>query len=274
MWTTEAKFIANAYGLRNRMAILAETPGHESFERRIYAHYSLIASILGYAAAHGKEMQEICRAADREVVETVRSKAESGELRNWVAGKYESYGKVDILMYRERNISEIIPGTSVRAKIPSHMLKAPELIKGVEFMAKPVGTLDARVPRGYLLPAELADVADKLRTHGLRVDVLAKPVKASGEEFVIDRVVQGRGGGSPPFKLEGAFAASAAREFPAGTFRVDLAQPLANLAFYCLEPQAADGFVGWGVFENWFKSVGADKRSVVYPVYKYFKIIE
>ena len=49
MWTTEAKFIANAYGLRNRMAILAETPGHESFERRIYAHYSLIASILGYA---------------------------------------------------------------------------------------------------------------------------------------------------------------------------------------------------------------------------------
>ena len=65
-------------------------PGHESFERRIYAHYALIAEILDYAAAHGKEMQEICRAADREVVEAVRSKAESGELRNWVAGKYES----------------------------------------------------------------------------------------------------------------------------------------------------------------------------------------
>ena len=78
----------------------------------------------------------------------------------------------------------------------------------------------------------------------------------------------------PPFKLEGAFAASASKEFPAGTFRVDLAQPLANLAFYCLEPQAADGFVGWGVFESWLKSVGSDKRSVVYPVYKYFKIKE
>ena len=75
-------------------------------------------------------------------------------------------------------------------------------------------------------------------------------------------------------KLEGGFAASPLKEFPAGTFRVDMAQPLANLAFYCLEPQAADGFVGWGVFEDWFNSVGADKRSVVYPVYKYFKIIE
>jgi len=274
LWTTEAKFIANAYGLRSRMAILAETPGHESFERRIYAHYSLIASILSYASTHGKEMQDVCRAADREIVEAIKARAESGELRNWVAGKYESYGKVDILMYKDRNISELIPGTSVRARIPAHMLKAPELVKGVEFMAKPAGTLAARVPRGYLLPAELDFVAEKLRTHGLRVDVLTKPVKVSGEEFVVDRIVQGRGGGSAPVKIEGGFAASANREFPAGTFRVDLAQPLANVAFYCLEPQAADGFVGWGVFDDWFKLAGADKRTVAYPVFKYFKIKE
>ena len=61
---------------------------------------------------------------------------------------------------------------------------------------------------------------------------------------------------------------------PDGTFRVDLAQPCANAAFYCLEPQAADGFAGWGVFDAYFKSVGADKHSIVYPVYKYFKILE
>ncbi len=274
MWTTEAKFIANAYGLRNRMAILAETPGHEGFERRIYAHYALINGILAFAAAHGKEMQEVCRAADREVVEAVKTKAESGQLKNWVAGKYGSYGKVDILIYKDRNASGIIPGTSVRAKMPDHMLKAPELVKGVEFMAKPVGTIEARMPRGYLLPADLSDVADKLRTHGVRVEVLAKPVKASGEEFVIDKVVVGRGGGSAPIRIEGAFAPSPAKDFPVGTFKVDLAQPLANLAFYCLEPQAADGFVGWGVFDAWFRTVGADKRSVVYPVYKYFKLAE
>ena len=274
MWTTEAKFVANAYGLRNRMTILAETPGHEGFERRIYAHYALMAAVLDYAAAHGAEMREICKAADREVVEAVRAKAETGDLKNWVAGKYGSYGKVDILMYKDRNVSELIPGTSVRAKIPAHMLRAPELIKGVEFMAKPVGTVEAKMPRGYLIPAELDDVAEKLRTHNVKVEVLTKPIKVSGEEFVIDRVIQGRGGNAPPLKLEGGFASSPVKEFPAGTFRVDLAQPCANAAFYCLEPQAADGFVGWGVFDAWFKSAGADKRSIVYPVYKYFKILE
>jgi hypothetical protein len=274
MWTTEAKFVANAYGLRNRMTILAETPGHEGFERRIYAHYALMAEVLEFAAAHGTEMREICKAADREVVEAVKAKAESGELKNWVAGRYESYGKVDVLMYKDRNVSELIPGTSVRAKIPAPMLKAPELIKGLEFMAKPVGTVEAKMPRGYLIPAELDDVAEKLRAHNVKVEVLAKPIKVAGEEFVIDRVIQGRGGNAPPLRLTGGFAPSPLKEFPAGTFRVDLAQPAANVAFYCLEPQAADGFVGWGVFDAYFKSVGADKRSIVYPVYKYFKILD
>ncbi len=274
MWTNEAKFVANAYGLRNRMTILAETPGHESFERRIYAHYSLITGVLEYANAHGQEMQEVCRAADRDVVETVKAKAETGELRNFVAGKYGSYGKVDILVYKERNASTLVPGTSVRARIAPHMLQAPELVRGVEFLCKPVGTAEARVPRGYLIPAELDFIAEKLRAQNVKVEVLAKPLKVSGEEFVIDKVGQGRSGGYNMIKLDGGFAPSPVREFPAGTFRVDMAQPLANLTFYCLEPQAADGFVGWGVFDAYFKSVGVDKRSVVYPVYKYFKILE
>jgi len=274
MWTNEAKFVANAYGLRNRMTILAETPGHESFERRIYAHYSLITGVLEYANVHGKEMQEVCRAADRDVVEAVKTKAETGELRNFVAGKYESYGKVDILVYKERNASTLVPGTSVRARIAPHMLQAPELVRGVEFLCKPVGTVEARVPRGYLIPAELDFIAEKLRAQNVKVEVLTKPVKASGEEFVIDKVGQGRSGGYNMIKLDGGFAPSPVREFPAGTFRVDMAQPMANVAFYCLEPQAADGFAGWGVFDAHLKSLGVDKRSVVYPIYKYFKILE
>jgi Zinc carboxypeptidase len=274
MWTTEAKFVVNAYGLRNRMAILAETPGHESFERRIYAHYALVAGILDYAAAHGAEMREVCRAADREVVEAVKAGAETGELRNFVAGTYGSYGKVDILVYKERNVSTLIPGTSVRAKIAPHMLGAPELVRGVEFLCKPVGTVEAKVPRGYLIPAELGFIVEKLRAHGLKVETLTRPVKAAGEEFVIDKVGQGRSAGYSMVKLEGGFAPSPAREFPAGAFRVDMAQPLANVAFYFLEPQAADGFVGWGVFDDYFKAAGAGERSVVYPVYKYFKILE
>ena len=177
-------------------------------------------------------------------------------------------------MYRDRNQSQLVPGTSVRGRMAAHMTGAPELVKGVEFMAKAVGTVAAKVPRGYLIPAELDVIADKLRTHNVRVEVLAKPMRASGEEFVIDRIGQGRGDGYAMVKLDGGFAVSPVKEFPAGTFRVDMAQPMANVAFYMLEPQAADGFVGSGVFDAVFKLLGADRRSIVYPVYKYFKVLD
>ncbi len=270
-WSNEAKFVVNAYGLRNRMSILAESPGHESFERKIYAHYAFIMEILEYAAEHGREMQDICRRADQEVVDKVKAEAESGQLKNYLAGKYESYGKVDVLVYKDPNTRHYVPGTSVRAKIAPHMLEPPQLVKGLEFLAKPVGTDEAAMPRGYLIPADMEFLAEKLRTHNVKVEVLEQPVTAMGEEFIIEEA-----GKLPPsrrigpmVRLEGEFQKAPGKTFPAGTFHVDLVQPLANLAFYLLEPQAADGFVGWGVFDDFLKSVSAGDA---YPVFKYYKI--
>jgi len=273
IWSTEAKFVASAYGLRNRMSILAETPGYPKFERKIYAHYALISEILDYSAKHGQDMLKICRDADKDVVNQVMTRAESGELKNFVEGKYESWGKIDLLAYK-KNEGLFIPGTSVRARTSPGALGKPELIPNVEHLTKPVGTREAAVPRGYLIPAEMSFLVDKLRTHNIKVDVLEKPVKAAGEEFVIDKFMRIPTGGYQMGRLVGGFAKTSGKEFPAGTFRVDLAQPLANLAFYCLEPQSADGFVGWNVLTDYLISIGADKRSVVYPIYKYFKILD
>jgi hypothetical protein len=277
IWTTEAKFVVSAYGLRNRMSILAETGssvGRPNFQRRIYAHYALISEILDYAAKHGREMVKICQDADKDVVNKVLTQAESGQLKNFVEGKYESWGKVEVPAYKKRAEDGFIPGTSVRAETPPGALGPPDVVYTVEHLTKPVGTKDATVPRGYLIPADLSFLVDKLRTQNVKVEVLEKSVRATGEEFVIDKVKKGPTGGFQMVTLEGTFRKSSSKKFPPGTFHVDLAQPLANMAFYCLEPQAADGFVGWGVLDSYLKSIGADKRRAVYPVYKYFKILE
>jgi len=272
-WTTEAKFVAASYGLRNRMSILAETPGYLSFERKIYAHFALITEILEYTARNGKDMMKICRDADNDVVEMVRTRAESGELENFVEGKYESWGKIDILAYRT-NEALYLPGTSVRAGTSPEALGKPELISGVEHLTKPVGTKEAAVPRGYFIPAELDFLVEKLRTQSVQVEVLDKPVRAAGEEFVVDRMVIQQRRGYPMTTLEGGFAKIPAKEFAPGTFHVDLAQPASNLAFYFLEPEAKDGFVGWGVLSDYLHAIGVDERAVVYPIFKYYKILE
>ncbi len=272
-WTTEGKFMASGYGLRSRMAILVETSGYVSFEKKIFSQYVYASELLDYVYEHGDDMQQICRKADEEVVNQVIARASSGELTNYVEGRYESAGKVDIYAY-PKLVTRYLPGTSVRRLgLPSPDQK-PVLCENVDLFTKPVGIKEAAMPRGYLIPEELGFIADKLRTHNITVDVLEEPLAVSGQEYVIDELSFVRKGGYEMTELHGGFFSSERKVFPIGTFHVDMAQPLANLAFYCLEPQVGDSFAGWGLLNEYLLSLGIDRSSVVYPVYKYFKVLE
>jgi hypothetical protein len=263
-WTVEAKFIVNAYGLRNRLAIITETPGQPSFERRIYGQYAYLAALLEYTNAHAKDMLAIVKAADDKTVADVQAKAASGELRNWLDGEYRSRGRIDVLGYRS-NVAALRPGTSFMSTRPGTAYGPPEVVTGVDDLTMPVGTRDAVVPRAYVIPAALTAVAAKLRAHNIRVQPLERALKAEGEEFLITGVRTVRSGGYDMTVLDGAMSPLVTRDFPQGTFYLDMAQPMANAAFYYLEPQARDGFVGWGVMNEILKPLAGGGR---YPIFK------
>jgi hypothetical protein len=271
-WTVEAKFIVNDYGLRNRLAIITETPGQPSFERRIYGQYAYIAALLEYTNTHAKEMQAVVKAADEKTVADVRARAESGQLRNWLDGEYRSRGKIDVLGYR-MNVAELRPGTSFTSTRPGTAYGPPEVVKGVDDLTMPVGTRDAVVPRAYVIPAELATVVAKLRAHNIRVQPLERALKAEGEEFLIKGLRMVRSGGYEMTALDGTMSPLITRDFPAGTFYLDMAQPMANAAFYYLEPQARDGFVGWGVMNEVLRAITAGGKQATYPIFKMRKRI-
>ena len=199
--------------------------------------------------------------ADDETVARVVAGAESGSLRNFLDGEYRSRGRIDILAYRT-NVAEYLPGTSVLGTRPGTASGKPETVT-VEDLTLPVGTRDAVVPRGYLLPAALSEVVAKLRAHNVTVRTLDRATRFDGDAFTISTVRKVRRSGYDMTTLDGAFLPQGAREFPVGTFLVDMAQPMANAAFYYLEPQARDGFVGWGVLDRWLSP------SSEYPVFKY-----
>jgi len=203
----------------------------------------------------------VVKRADDETVARVRESAESGTLKNYLDGEYRSRGKIDILAYRT-NVAQYLPGTSVLGTKPGTASGKPEVVT-VEDLTMPVGTREASVPRGYLLPATLSDVVAKLRAHNVVVRTLDHPTRFEGEAFMISGTRKARRAGYEMTTLDGAFTTQQGREFPAGTFVVDMAQPMANAAFYYLEPQARDGFVGWGVLDAWLRGPGE------YPIFKY-----
>ncbi len=266
-WTVDAKFIVNDYGLRNRLAIITETPGQPTFERRIYAQYAYITALLEYTDSHAKDIQTVVKKADDETVANVLAKAESGELKNWLDGEYRSRGKIDLLAYRS-NVPDYRPGTSILGTRPGTASGPPEIVHGVDDLTMPVGTRDAVVPRGYMLPADFVDVVAKLRLHNIKVQALDKPMRVEGEAFRIERMRKVRSSGYEMTVLDGAFQPLETKEFPAGSFYLDMAQPMANAAFYYLEPQARDGFVGWSVLDDKLHALGADAHAAVYPIFK------
>ncbi len=269
-WFQEGKFVANAFGLRNRMAVLCETPGHPKYERRIYAQYAYISELLEYTNAHGKEMQKICRDVDAKMIQRIKDEAPSGKLKNFVDGKYESYGKIELLAYKESE-DYYIPGTSVLGTKPGTAEGPPEVIPGVEHITKPVGTKEATMPRGYLLPPDMAFILPKLRGHNIKYEITKEPVTVSGEEFRIDSLYHITWMGFTLTRLKGDFELNPSKTFPAGSILIDLAQTTANLAFYCLEPQTRDGFLGWGMLDEYLDSSTEQILNPKYPVFKYFK---
>ena len=262
-WTVEAKFIVNDYGLRNRFAIITETPGQPTFERRIYAHYAYITALLEHVGSHVDQMRAIAQKADDDTVKAVLNGAEAGTLTNFLDGEYRSKGKINVLAYRSGDIKE--------------QGGAPEVVPNVDDLTDPVGTRSARVPRAYVLPAKLAGIAEKLRMHNVQVTTLQSPVRVEGEEFTIERMSSVRRSGYAMTTLDGTFSPMVTRDFPAGSFYVDMAQPMANATFYYLEPQARDGFVGWHVLDDALQELGAGGaggKPVVYPIFKVRRVLK
>jgi hypothetical protein len=264
-WTVEAKFVVNDYGLRNRMAIITETPGQPTFERRIYAQYAYFLALLDYTNRNGREMQAVNKAADEETVARVLAGAEAGTLRNWLDGEYRSRGKIEVLGY-PTNMMQYIPGTSVQGTRPGDASGEPQKLL-VDDLTLPVGTRDAWVPRGYIFPAEMSDIAEKLQAHNIRVEVITQPMRVEGEQFNITRMRKMSSRGYDMTVLDGTFS-TLTREYPIGSYYLDMAQPMANTAFYYLEPQARDGFVGWSVLDATLRALGAERGAATYPIFK------
>jgi hypothetical protein len=57
------------------------------------------------------------------------------------------------------------------------------------------------------------------------------------------------------------------------TFFINMAQPMANLAFFCLEPETPDGYAGWGLLDSFMTGLAGQGHQMIYPVFKFFKKI-
>ncbi len=122
-----------------------------------------------------------------------------------------------------------------------------------------------------LLPAVSNKVLQKLEEHGIEVVTLEEATTFDGEMFLVSEVIQGREcQGHTMTMVNGRFEETE-KSFPAGSFMVDLAQPLAYLAFYSLEPEPDDSLTTWNYFDEAIGEPADSTEVIEFPVFKYYR---
>lgn len=259
------RYLINQFGLRNRMAILSEAFAHERFYQRMHSTYHFTLEILEYANTHAQEIIKINKLAEQETIQAVREGA--GKLKKGIQFKMVPSQKLtDFITYDyvRKNKADGTPEFLRTGKIVS--------LDSVTYHAGFEAILESTVPTGYIIPAEFSALAENLAAHGARVEKLTKGETLTGEYFLIEKFEKAKQAfqGHAMAKAEGKFS-PASRKFKKGDYRVEMAQPLANLIFYLLEPQSDDGLLTWNFLDEYLDEKGISNHAVEYPVFKYIK---
>lgn len=256
------RYLVNQFGLRNRMSILSEAFAHERFYQRIHSTYRFVSEILEYTNAHAKEIVEINQRAEAETIASIQ-----GEMgtKKGVRFKMVPLKKLDGFITYDYIQKQKEDGTveNVRTgKIAKY--------NDVTYHARFEPTIESTVPSGYIIPARFANLAENLRQHGVNVETLGKSITITGEVFMIEKFEKAKQAfqGHAMAQADGKFV-TVKRKFNKGDFRVDLAQPLANLIFYLLEPQSDDGLLTWNFLDEYIEKNKVENQPVEYPVFKY-----
>jgi hypothetical protein len=259
------RYLINQFSLRNRMAILSEAFSHERFYQRIYSTYTFVSEILEYTHWHAKEIIAVNKKAEEAAIMNVSANA--GKVKKGVRFRMDSatllnrFRTYDYVRARNDDGSEKLLRTGNIINVDS-----------VTYYAKFTPVVESVLPRGYVIPAAFSSIAEHLKSLGVKVQTLSKSQSFEGEIFKINAFEKSSR------RFEGHFMATAngefspaKRKFKKGDYLIDLAQPLANLIFYMLEPQSDDGLLTWNFFDSYLEEKGIANLSVEYPVFKYIK---
>lgn len=230
--------------IQNRPALLVETHSLKSFKTRTWAHYDVMKRSIEAIVRDPGALRAAVSAADRAVAQLAGTPA-----RVHLDGKRSEE-------------SEPFTFKALRVtRRPSELAGAPLAVYEKEpvdiptkLFAKVATTVETTVPEGYLVPAEWAEIIERLQLHGLRTERLDRAVEGEFETFHFSNPR------FAPQPFEGRIlvsfqSAPVVRNMrvPAGTVYVPLNQRAARVAINLLEPDAPDSLIRWGFFHAIFE---------------------
>jgi hypothetical protein len=262
-YASEPRYLTNYMGVRNRLAILNENYVYADYKTRVLGSYSLLHSILGYSAAHSDQIKAMLKKVDSETLYSGTNSAvpDSFPIEYKVQPTPE---KIKIRAFEVDVVTDENGREQLNKSDRKKLVIAP-------YLADYYATKSVSSPFAYLIKLHDPTVANLLLKHGIKVEKLTKAITLEVEAFKItdlkpaDRLNQGHYTNT----VKGTMQKDTV-EFVAGNYVVRMAQPLANLVAYMLEPETNDALILWNYFDRYLVPQWG-KGFFVYPVYRLMK---
>ncbi len=235
-WTAPPRF-SNGWGdARHLPSVLVENHSLKPYRQRVLGTYVLLEAAME-ALGEGFEALRAARAQDEQ--------AAPGEVvLAWDYPELDPPPTVEFLGVRsELFLSEVSGAPAVR-------WTGEPVVEELPIYEKTAAKAKARRPASYYIPAAWYGVADKLELQGIEVTRLGAPTAVEVEMLRLpdaeldaeDTPFEGRARYTPGTPVP----ERRSLDLPAGSFRVDTAQPLGTLAVLMLEPESPDSLFQWG----------------------------
>jgi len=263
MESKEPRYLVNYFGIRNRLGILNENYIYADFRTRVSGCYYLIHSLIDYAAAHHREINDIISDADLRTIERGKKKGDHGSFATEYKVK-PAEKKVTIKTFEAEVVSESDGWKKYKKSDRQKTVTVPYFIDYY-----PVSNV--KLPFAYLLTINDPRISELLINHGIKLEKLDEDMKIEVQQFDVtelhgaSRLNQGHYINS----IKGEYSDSTI-VFPAGTLVIRMAQPLANVAAYLLEPESGDGLLTWNFLDRYLVPQWG-RRFNPYPVSKIMK---
>ena len=262
-YASEPRYLTNYMGVRNRLAILNENYVYADYKTRVLGSYSLLHSILDYSASHSVEIKDMLKKVDLQTI----ARATNLAVPDSFPIKYKVKPTPEKIRIRA---FEVDVTTDADGKEKLHKSDRKRLVNA-PYLADYYPTRSVAFPYAYIIKLNDPAVANLLLKHGIKVEKLVQATTLEVETFRISDL-------KPEARLNQGHYTNTVKgmvikdtvEFLPGNYVVRMAQPLANLAAYMLEPETNDALILWNYFDRYLVPQWG-KGFYNYPVYRRMK---
>lgn len=263
----EPRFSEGYGNLRHLPAILVENHSLKPFKQRVLGTYVLLESTLQILAYKGISLQQ--------------SIAKDKTLR---ADKIPLSWKIPQMKdSKSSDASAVAPDSLEFLGIESKRIKSaitntdyvqwtgkPTTLKIANYKATEAAHFISR-PKAYYVPASCFEVIERLKLHGIQMEIIKEAQEVEVEMYRITDYTFGDVNHKvQPYEGHMQVTAKVEAEkhqqvFPKGSVYITTDQPLGELVVFLLEPQSRDSYFSWGFFNPIFQRTEYIEPYVMEP---------